>query len=92
MRRTGRTPIDVNADSRQKTVLEACIPLYTEGIIYFILTCAGNAIHIFIFQIFLRAADNSSRLLISVFSNIFDTCFFTVVSEIIKSSAISRFE
>jgi len=33
MRRTGRTPIDVNADSRQKTVLEACIPLYTEGIL-----------------------------------------------------------
>ena len=31
MRRTGRTPIDVNAASRQKTVLGACVPLSTEG-------------------------------------------------------------
>ena len=31
MRRTGRTPIDVNAASRQKTALGACIPLSTEG-------------------------------------------------------------
>jgi len=31
MRRTGRTPIDVNAASRQKTVVEACVPLSTEG-------------------------------------------------------------
>ena len=29
--RTGRTPIDVNAASRQKTVLGACVPLSTEG-------------------------------------------------------------
>ena len=32
MRRTGRTPIDVNAASCQKTALGACIPLFTEGI------------------------------------------------------------
>ena len=31
MRRTGRTPIDVNAASRQKTVLGASVPLFTEG-------------------------------------------------------------
>ena len=31
MRRTGRTPIDVNAASRQKTALGACVPLSTEG-------------------------------------------------------------
>ena len=30
MRRTGRTPIDVNASSRKKTALGACIPLFTE--------------------------------------------------------------
>ncbi len=29
--RTGRTPIDVNAASRQKTVLGASVPLFTEG-------------------------------------------------------------
>ena len=33
MRRTGRTPIDVNAASRQKTVLGASVPLFTEGIL-----------------------------------------------------------
>ena len=32
MRRTGRTPIDVNAASHQKTVPGACVPLSTEGI------------------------------------------------------------
>ena len=32
-RRTGCTPTDVNAASRQKTVVEACVPLSTEGII-----------------------------------------------------------
>lgn len=31
MRRTGRTPIDVNAASRQNTALGACVPLFTEG-------------------------------------------------------------
>ncbi len=31
MRRTGRTPIDVNVASRQKTVLGASVPLFTEG-------------------------------------------------------------
>ena len=31
MRRTGRTPIDVNAASRQKTALGASVPLFTEG-------------------------------------------------------------
>ena len=31
MRRTGRTPIDVNAANRQKMALGACVPLYTEG-------------------------------------------------------------
>ena len=31
-RRTGCTPTDVNAASRQKTVVEACVPLFTEGI------------------------------------------------------------
>ena len=31
MRRTGRTPIDVNAASRQKTVLGACVLLSAEG-------------------------------------------------------------
>ena len=30
-RRTGCTPTDVNAASRQKTVVEACVPLSTEG-------------------------------------------------------------
>ena len=30
-RRTGRTPTDVNAASRQKTAVGACIPLSTEG-------------------------------------------------------------
>ncbi len=29
--RTGRTPIDVNVASRQKTVLGASVPLFTEG-------------------------------------------------------------
>ena len=33
MRRTGRTPIDVNAASHQKTVSGACVPLSTEGIV-----------------------------------------------------------
>ena len=32
-RRTGCTPTDVNAASRQKTVVEACVPLSTEGTI-----------------------------------------------------------
>ena len=32
--RTGRTPIDVNAASRQKTVLGASVPLFTEGIFF----------------------------------------------------------
>ncbi len=31
MRRTGRTPIDVNAASHQKTVPGACVPLSAEG-------------------------------------------------------------
>ena len=31
MRRTERTPIEVNAANRQKMALGACIPLYTEG-------------------------------------------------------------
>jgi hypothetical protein len=35
-RRTGCTPTDVNAASRQKTVVEACVPLSTEGIILII--------------------------------------------------------
>ncbi len=33
MRRTGRTPIDVNAANLQKMALGACIPLSTEGIL-----------------------------------------------------------
>ena len=43
-RRTGCTPTDVNAASRQKTVVEACVPLSTEGMLYILTLLTASSI------------------------------------------------
>ncbi len=61
-RRTGCTPTDVNAASRQKTVVEACVPLSTEGMLYILTLLTASSISYRPFScnilLFIRTTNN----------------------------------